>query len=103
MKSRSHEELESTLERVDPSRRSFLKRILIGAGAAILATLPDSTLLAQVPPAAPEQDRGGSDGCGGGPGGGSNGSGAVNTGGGGGAGNGGSGIVVIRYALGQSS
>ena len=70
MKSRSHEELESTLERVDPSRRSFLKRILIGAGAAILATLPDSTLLAQVPPAAPEQDRGGSDGCGGGPGGG---------------------------------
>ncbi|MBV26111.1 MAG: hypothetical protein CME12_08340, partial [Gemmatimonadetes bacterium] len=70
MKSRSHEELESTLERVDPSRRSFLKRILMGAGAAILAALPASTLLAQVPPADPDQGRGGSDGCGGGPGGG---------------------------------
>ena len=70
MKSRSHEELESTLEGVDPSRRSFFKRLLMGAGAAILAALPDSTLLAQVPPADPDQGRGGSDGCGGGPGGG---------------------------------
>ncbi|SVB75124.1 uncharacterized protein METZ01_LOCUS227978, partial [marine metagenome] len=43
MKSRSHEELESTLEGVGPSRRSFLKRLLMGAGAAILAALPDST------------------------------------------------------------
>ena len=53
MKSRSHEELASILEKVDPGRRTFLKRILAGAGAAVLVTLRESTLLAQVPPQVP--------------------------------------------------
>ncbi len=87
MKSRSHEELESVLEKVDPSRRTFLKRILTGASAAVLVTLPDTALLAQVPPGDPDQRRGG----GGGPDGGGDGRGDRGGGGRGGGGRGGGG------------
>lgn len=58
MNSRSREELASILEKADPSRRAFLKRVLTGAGAAVLVTLPDTALLAQVPPQVPPGDAG---------------------------------------------
>ena len=58
MNFRSQVKLESILEKVDPSRRAFLKRIFTGAGVAALVTLPASTLLAQVPPAGAGENQG---------------------------------------------
>ena len=47
MSSKEREQINSLLRKVDPSRRKFLERMIIGGGAAALMALPTATLLAQ--------------------------------------------------------
>ena len=58
MSSKEREQIDSLLRKVDPSRRKFLERIIIGGGAAALMALPTATLLAQEDEAAPRQGKG---------------------------------------------
>ena len=58
MSSKEPEPINSLLRKVDPSRRKFLERMIIGGGAAALMALPTATLLAQEDEAAPRQGKG---------------------------------------------
>lgn len=59
MSSTDLEQMNSLLSKVDPSRRKFLERMIIGGGAAALMALPTSTLLAREDEAAQGQGKGG--------------------------------------------
>ena len=59
MSSKEPEPINFLLRKVDPSRRKFLERMIIGGGAAALMALPTATLLAQEEDeSAPRQGKG---------------------------------------------
>ena len=64
MSSSDREKIEILLSKMEPSRRKFLKRILLGGGAAAMISLPTSTLL--VPEAEAQRGPRGGGGRGGG-------------------------------------